>query len=627
MRQYIWTILWVVALFLQGCADIETNDMSAPVESTNEVKITLSMVEPFTRTVWEKGESAIRVKWEEFDYVYLFSLGSPEVYEYLVHLEENGEIALVPDSFTDRLALQEGQEVYAVYGDSYFHKNDIDAQAVQVNFNSHYEYTHIYDPLYGKGVVKNGQLSIAMNHVFSFMKVTLPDELLEQYGNISFDTSENIQPVGEGTIDLKTGVCTSAYHYICGFFKDQCMEEDGVTVAYTPLIPTEKNVVFSLGGVEKREDGSFNIKPLKSYSSRGIKKGMVYTYDFITVYEEDKQNAGYESTDFSEDGKVVKLQQATVGKGIDLVFLGDGFLDKDLKEGGKFERAVNTQIERLFEVEPFHSLRNRFNLYMVKVVSPTASWEEGKKHAIDENLDMAYYYIGKVKDTGPKRGVVVYNTDSSVGRSYCAFNSDRNFVCYLMDPTDVRLIQHEAGGHGFANLTDEYVEPGYEDLAYPSEEIEQFDMKFKLFGWYANVDYHSDASTVRWSAFLNDTRYQNEHLGIFEGADLYGHGMYRPREESIMRVQLLSDSYNAPSREQIYKRIMEESEGESWTYNYEDFVAFDAVSRTSMQTRSVSPISPDVYDEMIRKFKANHRAPVIIRNSSDKKVAVRVPLR
>lgn len=34
--------------------------------------------------------------------------------------------------------------------------------------------------------------------------------------------------------------------------------------------------------------------------------------------------------------------------------------------------------------------------------------------------------------------------------------------------------------------------------------------------------------------------------------------------------------FNAPSREAIYKRVMQLSEGDTWTYDYETFVAFDA---------------------------------------------------
>ena len=37
--------------------------------------------------------------------------------------------------------------------------------------------------------------------------------------------------------------------------------------------------------------------------------------------------------------------------------------------------------------------------------------------------------------------------------------------------------------------------------------------------------------------------------------------------------------FNAPSREAIYKYVMQESESPDWTYNYETFVAFDAAGR------------------------------------------------
>ena len=42
----------------------------------------------------------------------------------------------------------------------------------------------------------------------------------------------------------------------------------------------------------------------------------------------------YESKDYSKDGEVMTLQKATNGKGIDLVFMGDGYTDKDMAPGG-----------------------------------------------------------------------------------------------------------------------------------------------------------------------------------------------------------------------------------------------------------------------------------------------------
>ena len=44
--------------------------------------------------------------------------------------------------------------------------------------------------------------------------------------------------------------------------------------------------------------------------------------------------------------------------------------------------------------------------------------------------------------------------------------------------------------------------------------------------------------------------------------------------------------FNAPSREAIYKAVMTLSEGESWTYDYEEFVAFDSKNIGSAKPRS-----------------------------------------
>ena len=41
----------------------------------------------------------------------------------------------------------------------------------------------------------------------------------------------------------------------------------------------------------------------------------------------------YESTDYSEDGKVIELQKATEGNGVNIVISGDGFADVDFTSG------------------------------------------------------------------------------------------------------------------------------------------------------------------------------------------------------------------------------------------------------------------------------------------------------
>ena len=92
--------------------------------------------------------------------------------------------------------------------------------------------------------------------------------------------------------------------------------------------------------------------------------------------------------------------------------------------------------------------------------------------------------------------------------------------------------------------------------------------------------------------FINDSRYYNEKLGAYEGA-VWTKGVYRATETSIMSIDY-SGLFNAPSREAIYKRAMKLAYGDSWTYDYEEFVKFDEPGRAEWinwygtNTRSVN---------------------------------------
>ena len=97
------------------------------------------------------------------------------------------------------------------------------------------------------------------------------------------------------------------------------------------------------------------------------------------------------------------------------------------------------------------------------------------------------------------------------------------------------------------------------------------------YGRGANIDVHSDVTKTRWARFAADSRYASENLGAVEGGGLFAFGMYRPTQNSMMRFN--NCPFNAPSREAIYKYVMQESEGSKWNYDYETFVTFDAKGR------------------------------------------------
>ena len=123
-------------------------------------------------------------------------------------------------------------------------------------------------------------------------------------------------------------------------------------------------------------------------------------------------------------------------------------------------------------------------------------------------------------------------------------------------------------------------------------------------GWWKNVDFTDDPKSVRWSHFLNDGRYGGQGLGVFEGGLTYWRGVWRPTQESIMNHN--TGGYNAPSREAIYYRAHKLAYGESWTYDYDTFVDFDAAARSSSVpvTRSnyvQAPLEPTPPPVVIKK--------------------------
>ena len=295
----------------------------------------------------------------------------------------------------------------------------------------------------------------------------------------------------------------------------------------------------------------------------------------------------YTSTDYSKDGEVITLQKATVGKGINIVFIGDGYTDKDMSAGGLYETLMSESMEEFFSIEPYKTFRNRFNVYAVKVVSrndrngngySTAIGVECTSNSISTgNKEKSYGYALKVPGITNRDNLLVgVLVNSRYGNGITSMDeTSQSGVAYYassMNDPDVFgiTLRHEAGGHGFAFLDDEY---SWRDEEVPAEHVEYRTRMYEQYGWYSNVDFTDDPAKVKWSAFLRDDRYKDE-VGIFEGGSLYSKGTYRPSENSMMRYNY--EYFNAPSRWAIYKRIMELS-GES--YSFQTFLEYDAVNR------------------------------------------------
>lgn len=301
-----------------------------------------------------------------------------------------------------------------------------------------------------------------------------------------------------------------------------------------------------------------------------------------------------EAVDFSEDGKIDTLQQHVKGEGIPIVLMGDGFVDQELANG-TYRSVMEKTMENLFTEEPVKSLREYFDVYMINAVSENNDFGMGYKTAFSCKLTggnsttitgddaSVQVYVGKVLKEEKRKNclaVVVLNTSAYAGTTYFGYqDGNGKFIefsiayCPVIESLESeyfrQVLVHEAIGHGFGKLEDEYVYP--EKGSVTTLEMQRIRI-MQANGWAQNVDFTASADTVLWAPFLTDSHYQNEHLGVYEGACTYSEGIYRPSEDSMMNSNTCA--FNAPSRKSLYEKVMKIGTAVE-EVTYEDFVAFD----------------------------------------------------
>lgn len=297
------------------------------------------------------------------------------------------------------------------------------------------------------------------------------------------------------------------------------------------------------------------------------------------------------------DGEVTCFQRATKGKGVDVVLLGDGFTADELVLGKGFDAMVERALDAFFGVEPITSYKEYFNVYSVAAVSQESGigvvqakntkfktyFTELVGATMTTNDTEAYNYVAKVPVADYTRTLVIMlaNTKKYGGTTLSWDDNRAISICpdYPEDnPEHVTaggyglagLVRHEAVGHGFAKLDEEYITTysGAPDAVYATRLEERHRRGHSL-----NIDTDNNPETVCWNHFIGRSGY--EKVGVFEGGGGYPRGVWRPEEQPSC-MQDNRPYFNAPSREQIVRRIMTLA-GE--TYDFDEFIRQDISSR------------------------------------------------
>lgn len=303
-----------------------------------------------------------------------------------------------------------------------------------------------------------------------------------------------------------------------------------------------------------------------------------------------------------DEDEIITLQSHSKGQGVNLVFIGDGYDAKDVSEG-LYLRDMKEQVEHFFNIEPYRTYRDYFNIYTAIAVSPEsgigtintiryAKFETTFTGGVGLkcDYDAVFQYALKMptvnKDNLNQSLIIVTPNTSDYG-GICQMWEDGSAIAFCPKstygyPLDTRgVIQHEAGGHGFGKLADEYIYHNeFIDFCQCTccEHVDAVKGGHAL-GWYQNISLTGKMHEVPWSHLIFDERYSN-YVDIFEGGFMHNRGVFRSEQNSCMNNDI--PYYSAISREAIVKRIMEYA-GEP--YSFEEFVKNDKVD-SSISTRS-----------------------------------------
>lgn len=381
-------------------------------------------------------------------------------------------------------------------------------------------------------------------------------------------------------------------------------------VTITPLSGEGKmDVTITVNEMGAGDVGTFTTGTVNSSGSvvESTHAGRGGEVVFLLDGKEYRSTMTVEQYDYAYgDGDLIMLQEKGVGNGVNIVLMGDCFDAKDISEG-KYVQAMQDAYTYFFDIEPYATYKDYFNVYAVVGMSADSGMGTvntirearfGSQYTLNAGVspDFETVFAGACvapinDDVSTTLVILVENSNEYDG--LCYMWGDGSAVALVPMSTDPApydfqgLIHHEAGGHGFGKLADEYIYHNAFIQACGCNCCNHVDYinKMKSYGFYTNISLTGSMQEVPWSHMIYDPQFSNV-VDVYEGAYMHTRGVFRSEATSCMNNNIAY--YNAISRESMVKRIMKYA-GEE--YSYEAFKAKDVESLPSTATRAWDGVS------------------------------------
>ena len=240
--------------------------------------------------------------------------------------------------------------------------------------------------------------------------------------------------------------------------------------------------------------------------------------------------------------KLILGDSTEYNRRLDIAFLAEGYTKSEMN---KFENDVKRMCGKLFEYEPFASLKDKINVWAIFSVSDESGTDDPRKKIYKKTcLNSTFNTFGSDRylTTQDLRDVYDFASPVPHDQVYILVNTDKyggggiyNFFSLTsVDNKQSELVFVHEFGHALAGLADEYYYDDPEYASYYPDSIEP---------WEPNITTLVDFDG-KWKAMVPDTvpvptpdkpKYYNV-VGVFEGGGYRSKGVYRPVHLCIMKA-------------------------------------------------------------------------------------------
>lgn len=339
-------------------------------------------------------------------------------------------------------------------------------------------------------------------------------------------------------------------------------------------------------------------------------------------------NESGSSTETSSETETRILKEASSGSTpANIIIMGDGFTKEDYAANGTFYPAATRAMNGLLSVEPFKTYSAYFRVQTVAVYSQergtsfknsstqkntafSTILDGGGSTGISGNNAEVLRYTLKAQDIDNQSLknttiIVIVNYPTYAGTT--TMYSDGRAIAYvaLSNGTSQQtqfehVVIHEAGGHGFGMLSDEYYDPNSGSINNDKEALEEL-QKWQGYGLLLNVSLTSNQNLCPWKFIFNWPQYSTEYRSVntYEGGALFAKGVWRSEPISCMEDN--RPYFNAASRYAIVKRILniagKELTTQQFIQNDHDrfnTAAMQAQTRSTISDKSFVPLASPI---------------------------------